>query len=68
MLLGKARRQLFHELLLNFLTNDIIKSDYFGKNNLNCAIEAELEICIENNILEEINEQNNLKKSFPSLG
>ena len=56
------------EELLNFLTNDIIKSDYFGKNNLNCAIEAELEICIENNILEEINEQNNLKKSLPSLG
>ena len=56
------------EELLNFLTNDIIKSEYFGKNNLNCAIEAELEICIENNILEEINEQNNLKKSLPSLG
>ena len=56
------------EELLNFLTNDIIKSDYFGKNNLNCAIEAELEIYIENNILEEINEQNNLKKSLPSLG
>ena len=55
------------EELLNFLTNDVIKSDYFGKNNLNCAIEAELEICYENNIIEEINEQNKLKKSLPSL-
>ena len=55
------------EELLNFLTSDVIKSDYFGKSNLNCTIEAELEICYENNIIEEINEQNKLKKSLPSL-
>ena len=55
------------EELLNFLTNEIIKSEYFNKDNLNCVIETELEIIIEKNIMEEINEQYKLKKSLPSL-
>ena len=55
------------EELLNFLTNDIIKSDYFNKDNLNCVVETELEIIIEKNIMEEINEQYKLKKSLPPL-
>ena len=55
------------EELLNFLTNDIIKSKFFDKDNLNCVVEAELKIIIEQNILDEINEQYQLKKSLPSL-
>ena len=56
------------EELLNYLTNDIIKSKFFDKDNLNSVLIASLEIKIGNKTLENINEQYQIKKSLPLLG
>jgi hypothetical protein len=44
------------EELLNFLTNDIIKSKFFEKDNLNDVMKASFKIKIGRHTLEEINE------------
>ena len=56
------------EELLNYLTNEIIKSKYFEKDNLNAVMKASFGIKIRRQILEEINEQYKIKKSLPLLG
>ena len=55
------------EELLNFLTNDIIKTKFFDKDNLNSVMKACFEFKIPRKILDEINEQCKIKKSLPSL-
>ena len=56
------------EELLNFLTNDIIKSQFFAKDNLIAISKADFEIKIKNKILEDITEQYKLKKNLSALG
>ena len=56
------------EELLNFLTNDIIKSKFFEKDNLNDVMKASFEIKIGRHTLDEIIEQYKMKKNLPSLG
>ena len=56
------------EELLNYLTNDIIKSKFFEKDNLNGISKASFEIKIGKNLLDEITEQYKIKKNLPSLG
>ena len=56
------------EELLNYLTNDIIKSKFFEKDNLNGILKASFEIKIGKNLLDEITEQYKIKKNLPSLG
>ena len=55
------------EELLNFLTNDIIKSKFFDKNNLDSVLKSDFEIKISKKTLEEINEQYKIRKSLPAL-
>ena len=55
------------EELLNFLTNDIIKTKFFDKNNLESVMKADFEIYISRNTLDEIKEQYNIKKNISSL-
>ena len=55
------------EELLNFLTNDIIKTKFFDKDNLNSVMKACFEFKIPKKILDEINEQCKIKKCLPSL-
>ena len=55
------------EELLNFLTNDIIKTKFFDKNNLESVMKADFEIYISRNTLDEIKEQYNIKKNITSL-
>ena len=56
------------EELLNFLTNDIINSKFFDKDNLNDVMKAAFEIKIGRSTLEEITEQYKMKKNLPLLG
>ena len=56
------------EELLNFLTNDIINSKFFGKDNLNDVMKASFEIKIGRSTLEDITEQYKMKKNLPLLG
>ena len=56
------------EELLNFLTNDIINSKFFDKDNLNDVVKASFEIKIGRSTLEDITEQYNMKKNLPLLG
>ena len=55
------------EELLNFLTNDIIKTKFFDKNNLESVMKADFEIYISRSTLDEIKEQYNIKKNISSL-
>ena len=55
------------EELLNYLTNDIIKSQYFAKDNVNEIMNASIKFKINGIILEETEKQFHLKKGLPTL-
>ena len=55
------------EELLNYLTNDIIKSQYFAKDNVNEIMNASIKFKINGIILEETEKQFYLKKGLPTL-
>ena len=55
------------EDLLNFLTNDIIKSKYFEKENLNDVMKASFEVKTRRETLKEITEQYTIRQNLPSL-
>ena len=55
------------EELLNYLTNDIIKSKYFEKDNINEVINASIKFKINSKIFEDTEKQYNLKKTLPTL-
>ena len=55
------------EELLNYLTNDIIKSKFFEKDNLNSVVKAAFMIKIKNNILIQTEEQYKNQKNLPPL-
>ena len=55
------------EELLNYLTNDIIKSKYFEKDNINDVMNASIKFKINGKILEDTETQYNLQKALPPL-
>ena len=55
------------EELLNYLTNDIIKSKYFEKDNINDVMYASVKFKINGKILEDTENQYSLKKALPAL-
>ena len=55
------------EELLNYLTNDIIKSKYFEKDNINGVMNASIKFKINGKIFEDTENQYNLKKKLPAL-
>ena len=55
------------EELLNYLTNDIIKSKYFDKDNIKDIMNASIKFKINGKILEDTEKQYNIKKKLPSL-
>ena len=55
------------EELLNYLTNDIIKSKYFDKDNISDVMNASIQFKINNEILKETEEQYNLYRNLPKL-
>ena len=55
------------EELLNYLTNDIIKSKYFEKDNINEVMKASFKFKINSKIFEDTEKQYNLKKALPTL-
>lgn len=55
------------EELLNYLTNDIIKSKYFDKDNVNEVMNASIKFKVNGKILEETQKQYNLMKALPTL-
>ena len=55
------------EELLNYLTNDIIKSKYFEKDNINDVMNASIKFKINGLILSETEKQYNMKKVLPKL-
>ena len=55
------------EELLNYLTNDIIKSKYFEKDNINDVMYASVKFKINGKILEDTEKQYYLKKALPPL-
>ena len=55
------------EELLNYLTNDIIKSKYFEKNNINDIMYASIKFKINGKILDDTEKQYSLKKALPAL-
>ena len=55
------------EELLNYLTNDIIKSKYFEKDNIKDILNSSIKFKINGVIMEETQKQFNMKKSLPKL-
>ena len=55
------------EELLNYLTNDIIKSKYFDKDNIKDVMSASIKFKINGKILEDTEKQYIIKKTLPSL-
>ena len=55
------------EELLNYLTNDIIKSKYFEKDNINDIMNASIKFKINGKILDDTEKQYSLKKALPAL-
>ena len=55
------------EELLNYLTNDIIKSKYFDKDNIKEVMSAFIKFKINGKILEDTENQYNLQKALPTL-
>ena len=55
------------EELLNYLTNDIIKSKYFDKDNISDVMNASIQFKINGKMLKETEAQYNLSKSLPKL-
>ncbi len=55
------------EELLNYLTNDIIKSKYFDKDNIKEVMSAFIKFKINGKILEDTENQYNLQKALPAL-
>ena len=55
------------EELLNYLTNDIIKSKYFDKDNIKDIMNASIKFKINGKILEDTEKQYSVKKKLPSL-
>jgi len=55
------------EELLNYLTNDIIKSKYFEKDNIKDILNSSIKFKINGEILNETQKQFSMKKSLPKL-
>ena len=55
------------EELLNYLTNDIIKSKYFEKDNIKDILNSSIKFKINGVIMDETQKQFNMKKSLPKL-
>ena len=55
------------EELLNYLTNDIIKSKYFEKDNIKDILNASIKFKINGVVIEETGKQFSMKKSLPKL-
>ena len=55
------------EELLNYLTNDIIKTKYFEKDNINDIMNASIKFKINGKILDDTEKQYSLKKALPAL-
>ena len=55
------------EELLNYLTNDIIKSKYFDKDNIKEVMSTFIKFKINGKILEDTENQYNLQKALPAL-
>ena len=56
-----------NEELLNYLTNDIIKSKYFGKGNIYEIMNASIKFKINGKMLEETEKQYYFLKALPPL-
>ena len=56
-----------NEELLNYLTNNILKSKYFEKDNINEVMNASIKFKINGKILEDTEKQYYLKKALPPL-
>ena len=56
-----------NEELLNYLTNDIIKSKYFEKDNIDDVLNASIKFKINGIILTDTENQYNMKKALPPL-
>jgi hypothetical protein len=55
------------EELLNYLTNDIIKSKYFEKGNINDILNSSIKFKINGIIISETEKQFNMKKNLPKF-
>jgi hypothetical protein len=55
------------EELLNYLTNDIIKSKYFEKGNIKDILNSSIKFKISGNIISETEKQFYMKKSLPKF-
>ena len=55
------------EELLNYLTNDIIKSKYFEKDNIKDILKSSIKFKINGAIMDETQKQFTMKKSLPKL-